>query len=308
MFDLLSDIVGSGHVRKNEPLSRHTSFQIGGPCDYFVLPHTAEEIQQLIRLCQKSNIPFFILGNGSNLLVSDAGFRGVVIHIGDQFAEVAVSGQNMHCKAGTRLTALSRLACQHGLSGLEFAAGIPGTAGGGIIMNAGAYGGEICQVLQSVLLMDETGTVFSCETADLELGYRSSLPAKKGWIVLEADFRLAQDDPDIITARMQEFNRRRREKQPLEFPSAGSTFKRPEGYFAGKLIADAGLSGRRVGGACVSPKHNGFVINTGGATAADVLTLIREVRQCVYDRFSVELMPEVRFLGFDAPETAGLIS
>ncbi len=308
MFDLLSDIVGSGHVRRNEPLSRHTSFQIGGPCDYFVLPHTVEEIQQLIRLCKKSNIPFFILGNGSNLLVSDAGFRGLVLCIGDQFAEVSVSGQNVHCQAGAKLTVLSRLACRSGLSGLEFAAGIPGTAGGGIIMNAGAYGGEICQVLQSALLMDETGKVFSRETADLELGYRSSLPSKKGWIVLEADFRLNREDPEAIAARMNEFNHRRREKQPLEFPSAGSTFKRPEGHFAGKLIADAGLSGRRVGGACVSPKHNGFVINTGGATAADVLALIREVRQCVYDRFSVELMPEVRFLGFDAPETAGLIS
>ena len=302
MLNVLSGIVGSDNVIADEPMSRHTSFRIGGPCDYFVLPHTTEEIQKLVSFCKESDIPYFILGNGSNLLVNDTGFRGIVISIGENYSSASVSGNTIQAKAGTKLTALSNLACKHALTGLEFAAGIPGTVGGGIIMNAGAYGGEISQVLTSAVFMDADGQIFERRVNELELAYRSSLPAKKAWIVLEALFMLSQGSSEDISALMKNLNARRREKQPLEFPSAGSTFKRPEGYFAGKLISDCGLSGKSIGDACVSPKHNGFIINTGRAKASDVLELIEYIKKCVYTKFHVELTPEVKFLGFESAD------
>lgn len=298
MFHDLSAIVGIKNIKKSEPMKAHTSFKIGGPCDYFVSPETVEQVSALVKYCKTNNIPFFILGNGSNLLVSDEGFRGIVISIGENFSKYTVSGNIIQAMAGAKLVTISNAACKNSLSGLEFAAGIPGTVGGGIVMNAGAYGGEIKQVIKSALVMNSDGETFTLDNEALELTYRNSRPAKEGLIVLSAEFELVQGNPDDISALMKDFNQRRRDKQPLEYPSAGSTFKRPEGYFAGKLIQDSGLSGKTIGGACVSPKHNGFVINKGSATAKDVCELIDCIKKTVKDKFDVELCCEVKFLGF----------
>ena len=298
MFSQLSALVGIENIIKNEPMSRHTSFKIGGPCDYFVSPKTIEQVSELIKFCKNTTTPFFILGNGSNLLVSDEGFKGIVISIGENFSDYTVSGNIISASAGTKLVTVANAALKNSLSGLEFAAGIPGTVGGGVIMNAGAYGGEIKQVIQKAVVMNKDGEVFTLDNEALELTYRNSRPAKEGLIVLSAEFELTKGNPDDISALMKDFNQRRRDKQPLEYPSAGSTFKRPEGYFAGKLIQDAGLSGKAIGGACVSPKHNGFVINKGNATAKDVCELIAHIQKTVKEKFGVELCTEVKFLGF----------
>lgn len=298
MFNHLSAIVGVENIIKNEPMSRHTSFKIGGPCDYFVKPESIEQISELIKYCKNTSTPFFVLGNGSNLLVSDAGFKGIVISIGENFSDYSVSGNLITAQAGAKLVTISNAACKNSLAGLEFAAGIPGTVGGGVIMNAGAYGGEIKQVIKSAVVMNKDGEIFTLDNEGLELSYRNSRPAKEGLIILSAEFELKDGNQEEISAMMKDFNQRRRDKQPLEFPSAGSTFKRPEGYFAGKLIQDSGLSGKTIGGACVSPKHNGFVINKGGATAKDVCELIAHIQKTVKDTFDVELICEVKFLGF----------
>lgn len=298
MFSKLSAIVGVENIIKNEPMSRHTSFKIGGPCDYFVSPSSMEQISNLVKFCKETKTPFFILGNGSNLLVSDEGFKGIVISIGENFSDYTVTGNKISALAGAKLVTISNAACKNSLSGLEFAAGIPGTVGGGVVMNAGAYGGEIKQVIKSAVVMNDDGEIFTLDNEGLELTYRNSKPSKEGLIVLSADFELKEGNPDEISALMKDFNQRRRDKQPLEYPSAGSTFKRPEGYFAGKLIQDAGLSGKTIGGACVSPKHNGFVINTGNAAAKDVCELIAHIQKTVKEKFNVELCCEVKFLGF----------
>lgn len=298
MFNDLSAIVGVENIIKNEPMSRHTSFKIGGPCDYFVMPESIEQISALIKYCKNTSTPFFVLGNGSNLLVSDEGFKGIVISIGENFSDYSVSGNLITASAGAKLVTISNAACKNSLTGLEFAAGIPGTVGGGVIMNAGAYGGEIKQVIKNAVVMDKDGEIFTLDNEGLELSYRNSRPAKEGLIILSAEFELESGNQEEISALMKDFNQRRRDKQPLEFPSAGSTFKRPEGYFAGKLIQDSGLSGKTIGGACVSPKHNGFVINKGGATAKDVCELIAHIQKTVKDTFNVELCCEVKFLGF----------
>lgn len=299
MFNDLAAIVGADNIKKNEPMSRHTSFKIGGACDYLVSPESIEQIQELVKYCNENNIPFFILGNGSNLLVSDEGFKGIVISIGESFSDYSVSDNIITAKAGAKLVSISNAACKNSLSGLEFAAGIPGTVGGGVVMNAGAYGGEIKQVIKQAVVMDKNGDIFTLDNEGLELTYRSSRPAKENLIVLSAEFELKKGNQKDISELMKDFNQRRRDKQPLEFPSAGSTFKRPEGYFAGKLIQDAGLSGKTIGGACVSPKHNGFVINTGNATAKDVCELIDCIKETVMEHFGVELVCEVKFLGFN---------
>lgn len=298
MFNVISGIVGNENVIEKELMSAHTSFKIGGPCDYFVTPRNNNQIQELVKYCKNTDTPFFILGNGSNLLVSDEGFHGIVISIGENFSDYTVSENIITAQAGAKLVTISNAACKNSLSGLEFAAGIPGTVGGGVIMNAGAYGGEINQVIKSAVLMDSDGNIFELKNDELELTYRNSRPAKEGWIVLSAVFELTPGVQSEISAMMKDFNQRRRDKQPIEYPSAGSTFKRPEGYFAGKLIMDSGLSGKTIGGACVSPKHNGFIINNGGATAKDVTELISFVQKTVKEKFNVELACEVKFLGF----------
>lgn len=289
--------LGSDNVYRNEPMRKHTTFRIGGPADFYLCPHSAKEIQKTVAICREEELPYFILGNGSNLLVSDQGYRGVVIQLWKNVSDILVEGCRIRAKAGASLAKIAGEALQEGLTGMEFAAGIPGTLGGAVVMNAGAYGGEMKDILQEALVMDEQGEIFTLKKEELHLGYRTSIIKEKGYIVLAAALELKPGDRKEIKEKMDELKQRRVEKQPLDMPSAGSTFKRPEGYFAGKLIMDAGLRGFSVGGAQISEKHCGFVVNTGKATANDVLTLIREVQKRVRDKFGVELETEVKFLG-----------
>lgn len=289
--------LGSDNVYRNEPMRKHTTFRIGGPADFYLCPHSAKEIQKTVAICREEELPYFILGNGSNLLVSDQGYRGVVIQLWKNVSDILVEGCRIRAKAGASLAKIAGEALEEGLTGMEFAAGIPGTLGGAVVMNAGAYGGEMKDILQEALVMDEQGEIFTLKKEELQLGYRTSIIKEKGYIVLAAALELKPGDRKEIKEKMDELKQRRVEKQPLDMPSAGSTFKRPEGYFAGKLIMDAGLRGFSVGGAQISEKHCGFVVNTGKATANDVLTLIREVQKRVRDKFGVELETEVKFLG-----------
>ena len=289
--------LGSDNVYRNEPMRKHTTFRIGGPADFYLCPHSAKEIQKTVAICREEELPYFILGNGSNLLVSDQGYRGVVIQLWKNVSDILVEGCRIRAKAGASLAKIAGEALEEGLTGMEFAAGIPGTLGGAVVMNAGAYGGEMKDILQEALVMDEQGEIFTLKKEELHLGYRTSIIKEKGYIVLAAALELKPGDRKEIKEKMDELKQRRVEKQPLDMPSAGSTFKRPEGYFAGKLIMDAGLRGFSVGGGQISEKHCGFVVNTGKATANDVLTLIREVQKRVRDKFGVELETEVKFLG-----------
>ncbi len=291
------EIAGTEQVLIQEPMKNHTTFRIGGPAACFVRPQDAGQVERILHICRENEVPWFILGNGSNLLVSDRGFDGVIIQIYRNMSRIQVSGHHMTVQAGALLSAVAKQALREGLSGLEFASGIPGTVGGAVVMNAGAYGGEMKDVVESVTILDEEGAVRKLAREELQMGYRTSLVKKKGYTVLEAVLKLNDGDPAAISARMEELKEQRVSKQPLEYPSAGSTFKRPEGYFAGKLIMDSGLRGFRVGGAQISEKHCGFVINTGDATAEDVVRLIRQVQDIVYEKFHVKLEPEVRFLG-----------
>lgn len=291
------EIAGREQVLIQEPMKNHTTFRIGGPAACFVRPQDAGQVERILHICRENEVPWFILGNGSNLLVSDRGFDGVIIQIYRNMSRIQVSGHHMTVQAGALLSAVAKQALREGLSGLEFASGIPGTVGGAVVMNAGAYGGEMKDVVESVTVLDEEGAVRKLAREELQMGYRTSLVKKKGYTVLEAVLKLNDGDPAAISARMEELKEQRVSKQPLEYPSAGSTFKRPEGYFAGKLIMDSGLRGFRVGGAQISEKHCGFVINTGDATAEDVVRLIRQVQDIVYEKFHVKLEPEVRFLG-----------
>lgn len=291
------EIAGTEQVLIQEPMKNHTTFRIGGPAACFVRPQDAGQVERILHICKENEVPWFILGNGSNLLVSDRGFDGVIIQIYRNMSRIQVSGHHMTVQAGALLSAVAKQALREGLSGLEFASGIPGTVGGAVVMNAGAYGGEMKDVVESVTVLDEEGAVRKLAREELQMGYRTSLVKKKGYTVLEAVLKLNDGDPAAISARMEELKEQRVSKQPLEYPSAGSTFKRPEGYFAGKLIMDSGLRGFRVGGAQISEKHCGFVINTGDATAEDVVRLIRQVQDIVYEKFHVKLEPEVRFLG-----------
>lgn len=283
-------------------MSRHTSFAIGGPAEIFVQPASESEILQAVRWAKEAQVPFFVMGNGSNLLVSDEGFSGMILQIGKNFQEITVEGTEILVQAGALLSRTARAAYQAGLTGLEFAAGIPGSTGGAVAMNAGAYGGEIKDVLVDARVLTPEGEILTLTAEELALGYRHSCIFEKEYIVLSARFSLKEGEPEAIKAQMDELAAARREKQPLEFPSAGSTFKRPEGHFAGKLIQDAGLKGYTVGGAQVSEKHSGFVINRGGATAAEVLFLIKQVQKKVKAQFSVTMKPEVRFVGFAEDE------
>ena len=289
--------LGSDNVYRNEPMKKHTTFRIGGPADYYLCPHSAKEIQKVVEICREEKIPYFILGNGSNLLVSDKGYRGAVIQLWKNVSDIRVDGCLIEAKAGASLAKIAAQALEEGLTGMEFAAGIPGTLGGAVVMNAGAYGGEMKDILKEALVMDEEGKTFTLEKENLKLGYRTSIVKEKGYIVLAATLELKPGNREEIRKLMEDLKQRRAEKQPLDMPSAGSTFKRPEGYFAGKLIMDAGLRGFSVGGAQISEKHCGFVVNTGEASASDVLNLIREVQKRVRENSGVELETEVKFLG-----------
>lgn len=293
----LLSILKEEQVKKDEPMKSHTTFRVGGPAAYFVTPQTAEEVARVIEACTQENVPYYIVGNGSNLLVSDKGYEGVIIQIYKQMNQVEVEGTQIRAQAGALLSMIAKRALDAELAGFEFAAGIPGTLGGACVMNAGAYGGEMKDVLQSVTVLTDKGEVKTLAKEELELGYRTSVIAKKGYIVLEAVIELQKGEKEKIQAVMDDLKERRVTKQPLEYPSAGSTFKRPEGYFAGKLIQDAGLRGFRVGGAQVSEKHCGFVINKDQATAADVMNLMNQVSDKVYEAFGVRLEPEVKRLG-----------
>lgn len=277
-----------------ELMKNHTSFKIGGPCDEFCRATSEEEVKALIEYARKKNIPYTIMGNGSNLLVSDKGIRGLVIMLSKGFDDVQVDGTKMVCQSGILLSKLSNIALKNNLTGIEFASGIPGTLGGAIYMNAGAYGGEMKDIVKKVVYL-ENGEIF--ETNDLDFGYRHSIFTDSDKVILSAELELSFGKYDEIKAEMEELSRKRNEKQPLSQPSAGSAFKRPEGNFAGKLIEDAGLKGYRIGGAMVSEKHSGFIVNEGDATCCDVLELIEYIKRTVFEKFGVMLEPEVKAVG-----------
>lgn len=283
---------------QDEPMKKHTTFRIGGPADYYAEPDMSR-ISKLIEIAKACDMPVTVIGNGSNLLVGDKGIRGLVIGIGKGMSEITAQGNGriITAGAGAILAAVAAKAAEASLSGLEFASGIPGSVGGAVVMNAGAYGGEIKDVLIDATVLTAEGELKTVTRDELDLSYRHSIVPEKGYIVLSARFRLTPKPKDEIKSYMAELRAKRVEKQPLEYPSAGSTFKRPEGYFAGKLIMDAGLRGYSVGDAQVSQKHCGFVVNKGEATAADVLTLIKDVQETVLKQFGVKLEPEVKMIG-----------
>ncbi len=297
LYRKLTAALSEERVRLSEPMKKHTTFRIGGEADYFVMPRTKEEVKQTVAVCREEQASYSIVGNGSNLLVSDAGYRGVVIQIFKEMSRAEAEGTRIRAQAGASLAKIAGIALEAGLCGFEFAAGIPGTLGGACVMNAGAYGGEMKDVLVNVTVLDEEGRIITIDKENLELGYRTSVIAKKGYVVLEAELELQEGNREEIRALMDELKDKRTSKQPLEYPSAGSTFKRPEGYFAGKLIQDAGLRGFRVGDAMVSEKHCGFVINAGEASAAEVDSLMKQVSERVQAQFGVTLEPEVKRLG-----------
>lgn len=293
----LKGFVPEENIRLQEPMSEHTTFRVGGPADCFVELESAGQLQRVQRYLQMVEVPFVVLGNGSNLLVSDEGYRGVVLRIGSGMSNIRVEGGRIVAQAGASLAALARAALEHGLTGLEFASGIPGTVGGGVVMNAGAYGGEMSQVVSRVTVLSKEGEFLELDNETMEFGYRFSTIKNQPFIVTEVVFELQPGNAAAIREKMEELAAKRREKQPLEYPSAGSIFKRPEGYFAGELIMKAGLKGLQIGGAQVSEKHCGFVINKENATASEVMQVIKEVQACVSDKFHVRLEPEVVFLG-----------
>ena len=281
---------------ENEPMARHTTFRVGGPAERMFFPSSEEELCAAVRLAREEDVPVQLVGNGSNLLVRDGGLKGLTIVLGESFSEIRIDGARLCAQAGALLSRVAAAAQAAGLAGLEFASGIPGTLGGGCAMNAGAYGGQLSDALVSArVLLD--GEVRTLSLSEMEMGYRATRPLREGGVVLSACFALEAGDPAAILARMQDLNARRREKQPLNLPSAGSTFKRPEGHFAGALIEQCGLKGYAIGGAQVSAKHAGFIVNTGGATASELLELIEHVQRMVLGETGVQLEPEVRILG-----------
>lgn len=297
IVDLLRTAAGEDCILEQESMKKHTTFRIGGPADLFAAPQSAEGVAGIVRICRERGIPFYIVGNGSNLLVSDKGYRGLVLQLYKNFSQITEKDGELTVQAGAMLSVIAKKALACGLTGFEFASGIPGTIGGAAVMNAGAYGGEMKDVLTEVTVLTREGRVEKIPAADLKLGYRYSVIPANGWIVLEAKLKLWPGKPEKIRQRMEELKEQRVAKQPLDLPSAGSTFKRPAGYFAGKLIMDAGLRGFAVGGAQVSEKHCGFVVNRGDATAEDVCRLIAEVAARVKEQFGVTLEPEIKMLG-----------
>lgn len=296
-YEALVKVLDEDQIKPEEPMKNHVTFRAGGPADFFVTPKNYEELSWVLKCCAKYEMPCYIMGNGSNLLVSDQGYRGVVIQLFRQLNDIQCEGNVIRAQAGALLSAVANRALEEKLTGFEFAAGIPGTLGGACVMNAGAYGGEMKDVLKSVTVLTREGERITLQKNELELGYRTSIIAKKDYIVLEAEIELKAGAAEEIKAVMDDLKERRTTKQPLEYPSAGSTFKRPEGYFAGKLIQESGLQGFQVGGAQVSEKHCGFVINKDQATAADIAELIRQVQDKVEEKFGVRLETEVKRLG-----------
>lgn len=297
LYNELCAITGEKNVLKDELMSGHTTFRIGGPADYFVMPSSAGEIKRIIALCLEQDVPYYIIGNGSNLLVADKGYRGVIIQIFKNMKDIQVEGESIRAQAGALLSKVAAAAYEAGLEGFEFASGIPGTLGGAVRMNAGAYGGEMKQVLKSAEVLTPEGEVLTLPVEEMKMGYRTSIVSRMDYVVLGAEIALREGNKEEIRAKMDELKEKRVSKQPLEFGSAGSTFKRPEGYFAGKLIEDAGLRGFRVGNAQVSEKHCGFVINRGGATAREVAELMETVARRVEENSGVRLEPEVKKIG-----------
>lgn len=293
----VTNMIDETRIYKEEPMKKHTTFRVGGNADYFIVPKTIEEVKNVVALCKETDMPYYILGNGSNLLVSDKGYRGVIIQIYKEMNEICIEGDQIKVQAGALLSKIGSAALEAGLTGFEFASGIPGTIGGAVVMNAGAYGGEMKDVLEEVTALTPEGEAIVLRKEELELGYRTSIIAKKDYIVLEAKLKLEKGEKDAIKGRMDELKLQRTTKQPLEYPSAGSTFKRPEGYFAGKLIQDSGLRGYRIGGAQVSEKHCGFVINREDATASDLYALFQHIKAVVKEKFQVEMELEVELIG-----------
>lgn len=297
VYEYIRANVPEEDILTEEPMSRHTTFRIGGEAACFIRISSEEQLRKLIPYFENVGVEYFVLGKGSNLLVGDKGYPGVILQISDACQQIEAEENRLQVQAGAALSKVALFAMERGLEGLEFAAGIPGTVGGGVVMNAGAYGGEMKQVVESVRVLSSEGEILTLDNDTMEFGYRTSIIRNRNFTVLSVTFRLREGNREEIRARIEDFQKRRMEKQPLNYPSAGSTFKRPEGYFAGKLIQDAGLKGVSVGGAQVSTLHSGFVINRGGATATDILQLIALVQNRVYDQFGVMLEPEVRIIG-----------
>ena len=297
MYEFIKNIIPKERIFFDEPMSAHTTFRIGGAAECMVLIEQEEELLKLVPYLNQIEENYFILGNGSNLLVGDKGYRGVIIKLGEGMNRISVDGNRIHAQAGALLSKTAAAARDAELSGMEFAAGIPGSIGGGVVMNAGAYDGEMKQITESVKVMDKEGKIMVLDNDTMEFGYRTSIIKNRPFIVLEVTLRMQPGNKDEIQSKMKELMEKRQSRQPLNYPSAGSTFKRPEGYFAGKLIMDPGLRGYRIGDAQVSDKHCGFVVNIGNASAADVKEVIEEVQERVKDRFHVRLEPEVIFLG-----------
>lgn len=298
----LSNIVNKNEFALDVPMSEHTYFKVGGPADIMVTPYTKDKVIEVINLCKSENMPYIIIGNGSNLLVRDGGIRGVVIKL-SALNNIIVNEEDVIADSGALLADVSKKALEFSLTGFEFACGIPGSVGGAVFMNAGAYDGELCNVISEALVIDENGNLKVLNNSELELGYRTSAVMTNGYVVIQAKFKLKKGLYEKIKGRIDELTARREDKQPLEYPSAGSTFKRPTGHFAGKLIQDAGLKGFCIGGASVSEKHSGFIINKDNATANDILSLIEHVQKTVKDMFHVDLSPEVRIVGEDILES-----
>ena len=297
LIEAMRQIVSADNLLINEPMSRHTTFRTGGPACLFLRPENQDQLKKVMDFVRRLGTDYFVLGNGSNLLVSDEGYDGVIISL-SKFNKVELKGSNqIYVEAGAMNSTIASFARDNALTGFEFAAGIPGTIGGAMIMNAGAYGGEMAQVVTEVTVLSPEGEIMVLDNNTMEFGYRTSAIKNKGFIVLSVLLTLKRGKEEEITAQMKELAEKRRDKQPLEYPSAGSTFKRPEGYFAGKLIEDAGLRGFSVGDAQVSEKHCGFVVNKGNATSSEIYDLIKEVQKRVYDKFNVKLEPEVIILG-----------
>lgn len=294
---LLSEIIDKKNILINEPMKNHTSFKIGGNADIMVIPENGEQIAAIVRVCKEKDIPLFIMGNGTNLIVRDKGIRGVVIKTCNNFSRYYVLNDIIEAESGVLLSKLADFALENELTGLEFASGIPGTLGGAVVMNAGAYNGEMKDVVIKTQYIDSYGAIREIEGANHQFAYRSSLIQKEGGIILKSWMKLSKGNKSEIRALMEDLNNRRKDKQPLEMPSAGSVFKRPEGYFTGKLIEDCGLKGYKIGGAEVSTKHCGFIVNAGDAKAEDVINLIKYVQKSIKSEYGVMLQTEVRIVG-----------
>ncbi len=297
MIDALKQIVGENSILENENMASHTTFKCGGNASLYIVPNSTDELVKVLEVLRNENYPYMVIGNGSNLLVKDEGYDGAIVEVDKKISEIDVRGEEIIVEAGAKLSKVATIAMENDLAGFEFAHGIPGNMGGAVVMNAGAYGGEMKDVLKWVKVVDQNGEIKTLENEELELGYRTSRVMKEKMIVLEACIKLDLGVMGDIAEVMALLMSKRKASQPLEYPSAGSTFKRPEGYFAGKLVQDAGMKGYRVGDAMVSDKHSGFVINCGNATATEVIQVIKDVQAKVKEDFGVDLEPEVRIIG-----------